>query len=260
MKMRFIFRVFLIAVLVAGGLLAGDDIVTNETVTSLVKAGISDKVVIKMIQKSATQFDLGMENILLLKKAGVSDDVMAAMLEKKSAPAISVTNGANVTTSSPVAEIGVYYKKGDTWADLLPEPIDWKTGGWLKSTATWGMIKKDVNGHIEGKTSPNNVTFPAEFLIYAPEGVHWTEYQLLKLRKHKKSREFRTMTGGVINSSGGAKRDSMKFEGKKIAPRTYLVTLDSGEPGEYGFLPPGAVMSTNASGTLGKIYSFCVIE
>ena len=85
-----------------------------------------------------------------------------------------------------------------------------------------------------------------------------TEYQLLRLRQQSNSREFRTVTGGVFHVSGGATRDLMPFDGKKIAPRTYEVILTNLDSGEYGFLPPPSSDATAATGRIGKIYSFRV--
>jgi hypothetical protein len=68
------------------------------------------------------------------------------------------------------------------------------------------------------------------------------------------------MTGGVVHSSGGAKRDEVQFEGKKIAPRMYEIVIANGmKNGDYGFLPPGALSSSNMASS-GKRYSFHVIE
>jgi hypothetical protein len=159
-----------------------------------------------------------------------------------------------------VNEVGVYFKKAEGWADVQPEVVNWKTGGVLKTIGSAGIVKGDVNGHISGPHSPNAVKTPLEFLIYAPEGVAITEYQLLRLRDSKESREFRTVTGGVLHVSGGATRDLLPFESKKIAPRTYVIVLPSISTGEYGFLPPGSEMSSHASSSLGKIYSFRVLE
>jgi hypothetical protein len=119
-----------------------------------------------------------------------------------------------------------------------------------------GIVKGDVNGHLNGLHSPNALKPPVELLVYTAEGVAITEYQLLQLREQKGAREFRTATGGVLHSSGGATRDLMPFEGKKVAPRTYLITLTSLAAGEYGLLPPMGVEST---GRVGKIYSFRVV-
>jgi hypothetical protein len=163
--------------------------------------------------------------------------------------------------AGPVNEIGLYYKKGDAWADLSPEVVNFKTGGVIKSIATAGVVKGDINGHINGEHSPNGLKTPIEILIYTPEGTAATEYQLLRLHDQKDSREFRTVTGGIVHSSGGATRDSIPFENKKLAPRTYQIVLpaDLG-PGEYGILPPSSGDGTGSSGRLGKIYSFRIIE
>ena len=87
-----------------------------------------------------------------------------------------------------------------------------------------------------------------------------TEYQLLRLRESKDSREFRTVTGGVMHVSGGATRDLLTFDSKKIAPRTYQVLFPNIGSGEYGLLPPASSDATSSSGRIGKIYSFRVIE
>jgi hypothetical protein len=92
------------------------------------------------------------------------------------------------------------------------------------------------------------------------EGEAITEYRLIHLREQKDAREFRTVTGGVFHVSGGATRDLLQFEGTKVANRTFSVNLPSLGAGEYGFLPPGAVASSHASATLGKMYTFRVGE
>lgn len=150
--------------------------------------------------------------------------------------------------------------KDDKWVEILPEVVNWKTGGFLKALATDGIVKGDMNRHLEGKTSRNALNTPLDFLIYSPEGVAITEYQLLHLRESGNSREFRSVTGGVVHSSGGANRDAVEFEGKKIAPRMYEIVLgNSVKTGDYGFLPPGAMSSSNLA-SAGKMYTFHVVE
>ena len=142
----------------------------------------------------------------------------------------------------------------------MPEVINFKSGGFMKSFATQGLVKGDINGHIEGKSAKTQVTFPVVFAIYAPEGTAVTQYQLLRLRQQGSSREFRSTTGGVFHSSGGAKRDLVEFKADKIAPRLYQFSIDSSAgKGEYGIVPPGSYTSSNmASG--GKIYSVSILE
>jgi hypothetical protein len=125
---------------------------------------------------------------------------------------------------------------------------------------TNGIVKNDINGHIEGKTAKTQVTLPVVFAVYVSEGIAITEYQVVRLRQQSNSREFRSKTGGVIHESGGAKRDLVEFQPQKLAPRLYQLSLDaSAGKGEYGIIPPGAYSSANmVSG--GKIYSVSVIE
>ena len=251
------------------GVLSSEEVLTNESIVKMFKAGLSEEVIINVVNLQPGKYSLSTDDLIALKNANVSPRVITAMMNKsQGAPAASVPAPAPVETAPPanfpqlpsVAEVGVYFKKGDTWADLQPEVVNWKTGGVLKSIGTVGIVKGDVNGHLNGSHSPNQLKTPLEFLVYTPEGVAITEYQLLRLRDQKDSREFRTVTGGVLHVSGGATRDVMMFDSKKIAPRTYVIVLSNISGGEYGFLPPGAAVSSHASASLGKIYSFRVIE
>ena len=68
---------------------------------------------------------------------------------------------------------------------------------------------------------------------------------------------FSTPTGGILQSSNGVSPDAIKFVSKKIAPRTYAVTLPAGlQPGEYGFLPPRGAIESNSVESTGRIYDF----
>jgi hypothetical protein len=196
-----------------------------------------------------------------LKQAGVSDKVIAAIIAKGQAkPALAQAAAGTPDSATPVKEIGVYYKKADQWTELLPEVVNWKTGGVLKTIATAGIVKGDVNGTILGPNSRNSVKTPVEILVYASEGVAITEYQLLRLRQKQDRREFRTVTGGVLHVSGGATRDLVPFEGKKIGIRTWVVVLPNLGAGEYGFLAPGSVATQHAGAQLGKMYTFRLLE
>jgi hypothetical protein len=183
----------------------------------------------------------------------------------KASGAVPSANAAPTATASAlpagIDEVGVYYKdKSGAWTALMPEIVNFKSGGAMKSIMSNGIVKGDLNGHVPEGHAKTSVTFPVLFAVYVPEGTAITEYQLLRYRTHDKSREFRSMTGGVFHSSGGALRDSVEFHADKIAPRLYQITLDSAiGKGEYGLLPPGSYTSSNmASG--GKIYSVSIVQ
>jgi hypothetical protein len=255
---------FAFVFLVFSSLLAAQQTMNNDAVIKLVKAGLSDDLIVSTINASPASFDTSADGLIALKTAGVSDKVVGAIVMKTNGTAPAATVAPQATGSglpAGIDEVGVYYKdKTGAWASLLPEIVNFKTGGVLKSMMTDGIVKGDLNGHIAGKSARTSVTFPVVFAVYVPEGTAITEYQLLRLRANSNSREFRSVTGGVMHVSGGATRDSIEFHADKIAPRLYQITLDaSAGKGEYGLLPPGAVGSSNM-GSSGKIYSVSVTE
>jgi len=225
---------------------------TVDDIIKMNKAGLGEDIIIAQLAKDNAKFDLSTDDLIKLKGAGISDKVIKALVTGNSAPA-AVAAPASV-------EIGVMYKKNGEWVEVNPEVVNWKTGGVLKSMATGGIVKGDINGNVTGANSRNSVKTPLEFKIVTPEGVAITEYQLLRLHQNKDYREFRTVTGGVMHISGGATRDVVPFESKKTATRVFEIILPGSiGAGEYGFLPPGAFGSAN-SASIGKMYTFRLLE
>jgi hypothetical protein len=228
----------------------------NRSVIKMAKAGLGDDLIVETINTQPGQYTTDADALVALKTAGVSDRVITAMINKGRR---QITNVAEKPIElSDVNEIGVYYKDHTgKWVEIEPEIVHIKSGGWLKSTATHGIIREDRNGHLNGRESKLALQCPIELLIYVPEGVSANEYDFLRFRINSDNREFRVLTGGVFHSTGGADRDEVKFNPVKTAPHTYQFTVnqDTGG-GEYGILPPGTGNVTNG----GKIYTFAIVE
>ncbi len=240
----------------------------NDSIVKLAEAGLSDDLIIQSINTQPANYQVGANDLITLKQDGVSERVIAAMISRADTgkhPANSVeTNSAVNVLPEGIDEIGIYYKKEnstvDKWTAIEPEIVNYKSGGWVKSTATHGIIKQDRNGHIDGNASQLVLSRGTSFLLYVPDGVSPIEYQLLKLRINSNNREFRSQTGGVFHSETGAQRDNIPFTAEKIGTRLYRFTLGpDAAKGEYGILPPGVINTSNAS-RAGKIYTFAIIE
>jgi hypothetical protein len=234
----------------------------NDAVVKLAKAGMSDEIIVSTINASPGAYDTSANGLIALKTAGVTDKVISAIVMKASGVTTAAAAPASGSTlPAGIDDVGVYYKdKSGAWVALMPEIVNFKTGGVMKSFATGGMVKGDINGHIQGGKAKTGVTFPVALAIYVPEGTAITEYQLLRLHAGGNSREFRSVTGGVYHVSGGATRDAIEFQPEKIAPRVYQIPLQSSTgKGEYGILPPGSYGSSNM-GSNGKIYSISITE
>jgi hypothetical protein len=251
---------------------AKEEILTNDSVIQLLKAGFDDDSIIAKIRKTKCNFDTCTAAMVALRQAGASNRLIQFMVDPTKEPQTTTppppTGGAPQPGGAPTgaaaanypSEIGVYIKKDGQWVDVQPEVVNWKTGGVLKNIATVGIVKGDVNGNISGAHSRNAVKTPLEFVIVVPEGVAITEYQLIKLREQNDYREFRTVTGGVMHAKSGATRDLLEFAGTKVASRTFSVNLPTLGAGEYGFLPPGAITSSSSSGSIGKMYTFRISD
>lgn len=252
-----------IAVLACCSMLVAQQTLNNDGVIKLVKAGLSEDLIVSTINASPGSYDTSANGLIALKTAGASDKVVAAIVMKASGatPAAAAAPATASSLPAGIDDVGVYYKnKSGAWVALLPEIVNFKTGGVLKNLATAGMVKGDLNGHVAGSHGKISVTFPVVFAVYVPEGTAISEYQLLRLHSNTDSREFRSVTGGVMHVSGGATRDAIEFQADKIAPRVYQITLQATTgTGEYGLLPPGAVGSSNM-GSSGKIYAVSVSE
>lgn len=228
---------------------------TNESVEKMAKAGLGDDVIVSMIQSQPGHYDLNPDTLVSLKKEGIPDKVLAAMAAKNTAPAAQ-----KATDEYEDLDIGVYHKVKDVWTMIATEPVNWKSGGVLKSIASQGLVKGDINGRLQGPGSATKMNTPLEFLIKTPDGIEATDFQLVRLHVKSDAREFRTMTGGVIHSSGGSTRDAVPFQQTRIAKRTYKISLpDTAPPGEYAFLAPG-LTSSSASGSTGKAFTFHLVE
>lgn len=229
---------------------------TNDSVIRLVKAGLGDELILQTINTQPGHYSTDADALVTLKEAGVSDRVITAVVNK-SRRLLGAAHEAPVIVPE-VNEIGAYYKdRSGNWIPIEPEIVHIKSGGFIKSTVTNGIIKPDRNGHLNGRESELHLQRPIQILLYAPDGVSANEYELLRFRLNSDNREFRTLTGGVFHSTGGADRDEVPFAAIKKAPRTYEFTIDDKVGGgEFGILPPGTGNITNG----GKIYTFAITE
>jgi len=240
---------------------------TVEDIMKLSRAGVSQDVIEAKVFQNGKTFNLTPDQILELKHAGVNDEVIRVMMDFNAPPSPQPASvSAPPATESEIAktfvpEIGLYSLGDHGWNDVPVEVVYWKTGGVMKSLATLGIVKGDINGHLRGSTSSTRLTRPVELLLYTPEGASIGEYQLLRLHRQIDSREFRTVTGGIFHVSGSSMRDLLPLDGKKIGPRTYRISLTDVTPGEYGILPAGSgTMAANGASAIQKIYTLRVIE
>ena len=72
-------------------LLFAQQALNNDAVIKLVKAGLSDDLIVSTINAQAGTYDTSTDGLIALKTAGVSDKVVSAMVAKAAAPAATST-------------------------------------------------------------------------------------------------------------------------------------------------------------------------
>jgi hypothetical protein len=250
--MRFLFLMLLCAALVCSQSLNARQnnaherlALTNDSVVAMLRAKFDDATIIKMIQQHNTNFDLSVDAMIKLKQAGASQAVLQAMIEavpdnKKvpSAASTEVSRGTPPAASPSPAipdlpdEIGVYVRLKDGLVAIEPEIVNWKTGGVIKHAATLGLDREHLNGTVAGprsavtvSTAPFGMSGGIEFIIRCPEGNSASEYELLRFWEKSDRREFRSVTGGVLHASSGAKNNVIQFQFQKVRPLTVRAGL-----------------------------------
>jgi hypothetical protein len=77
---------------------------TNDSIIKLVKAGLGEDTIIKMVNTQPGKYSLGVEDIIALKKAGVSEKIITGMLTKPAsdlAPGPSTPPGVSEKQDQP---------------------------------------------------------------------------------------------------------------------------------------------------------------
>ena len=87
--------------LAACSVLAAQQAMNNDSVIKLVKAGLSDDLVVTTINGSPGSYDTSADAIIALKTAGASDKIIAAMIAKTAAPAAPAPAAAPPAAPAP---------------------------------------------------------------------------------------------------------------------------------------------------------------
>jgi hypothetical protein len=256
--------------------LVAQQALSNDAVINLVKAGLSDDLIVSTINASAGNYDTSANGLIALNKAGASDKVISTIVLK----GLKSTSPAAASASAPGAptaagnpddpttphDAGIYiYSEsapvGSKMTMLEPSVYsEGKTGGYLAASMTYGIAKikrKAVlrGAHSNARAADSQPVFYFYFeqqsaglsQASTPFGGTSTpnEYTLLKFDIKGDTRETVVGSSNAFGTSGGTEdRAVTGFTYSKLRPGVYKVVLNGTLlPGEYGFI--------SANGTAG---------
>jgi len=120
-------RKFILAVvfLAICPLVVAQQVLNNDSIIKLVKAGLSDDLIVSTINASPGAYDTTADGIIALKSAGASDKVVAAIVQKSAAPPpppiqAAAPAPAAATPSSGMATVYIYRHKKFEGSALKP--------------------------------------------------------------------------------------------------------------------------------------------
>jgi len=264
-------------------LLVAQQALNNDAVIKLVKAGLSDDLIVTTINSSPGIYNTSVDGIIALKTARVSDRVVSAIVAKANAEAAAATapipplapmsssadqnstNSDDPNDPNIAHDPGIYmYAKGPNGMELtmLESSVysSGKTGGMFASAMTYGIAKMKTKAVVQGahasvRTGDTGVLF---YFYFEETGKSFggettpNEYTLLKFDVKSNSRETQTGSANAFGASTGTDVNAAAgFTYKKIKPGIYKV-IPAGQlsPGEYCFLPAGGQAGTAAASRL----------
>jgi hypothetical protein len=264
-------RILLATVVFLGSLLGtlsapvfAQEVLTNQSIVEMVKAGLSERVIVAKIRTSPTNFDVRTDALIALKKNGVPEKVIEVILAPSSPPTASAAAPSPPPSAAPPGGVAMVPPAGNP-ARGRPTVYQIVGGKEVELMAAGTELQK--NRMRYGRTSelvlPGNKAKyrtadrqPVFVITSAPN-----EMPLVRLEPGGDDRNLKIGSGSRVPFGGGstqrqgirgedmidvdAEQDSRGFY--RIRPRAALA------PGEYGFV------STRGGGAVGSsVYDFGV--
>lgn len=252
---------------------------TNETIVSLVKAGLGPETVVAKINATRGTYDTSTDALIRLKQAGVPDPVIAAMLNRSKSPVLAggVADNSNpdpMVSHSP----GIYVldpRGSGRMVHIDPTVSNQtKTSNILGYAFTYGLSSAKLKTVIPNATARvqavgRQPTFYFYFnqsgplaslsdfnMSFAAVTTSPSEFSLVRFDQKRDHREAAVASLGFASAKMGVSdKARVAFTYESIASGVYKVTPSADlHPGEYGF-----VTSMGAgTGMVARIFDFSV--
>jgi hypothetical protein len=248
---------------------ASNQPLVNDSIVEMVRAGLSEDIIIAKIQNAAANYDVSTSGLVSLGKEKVSDNIIKTMMEaqrnedlRRAMPvAAPVVDSLDPNSPDAPHDPGIYlYTKASSGQRLiLLEPTVYtqgKVGGVFTSAITYGIVKVKYRAVIRGANAQLRIDPSPVFYFYFEEtnaGLsHSTfansspnEFTLQRFDRKENSRETVVMSANAYGATSGAdEKKSVPFNFVKLRPGVYKVTPKVPlTPGEYGFIAAGHPMA-----------------
>ena len=269
-----IFAFTLLFSLAASAALA--ETLNNESIMSLVKAGLGEDAIVAKIRQSPGKYETTIQDLIRLKKANVPNHVITAMIEATPVkpnmpnPVWSTNSGDPMVPHPP----GVYFltDRSEAAKMIAIAPTNsrqTKSGGFWSYALTGGIASMSFKAVVAGSHARTQSTQskPIFYFYFEQTGQSAssmfamsdtvtapTEFALIRFEVKKDHREKKVGTYNITGvKSGLAEKDRIPFTYSLLIPGVYeVIPVIDLLPGEYGFVIDPTAGSGPSIGGVGR--------
>jgi hypothetical protein len=229
------------------------EVLSNDAVIAMKKAGLSDAVILAKIRSSQAKFDTSTQALVTLKQAGLPDAIIEAMVSHSGVggpggtpSTAAVPRGSG--TGLPQGRESIFHLRGGQYVEMVPAIASIETNFQVFTSKSELVLK--------GRKAPYRVDDrqPVFFSAWAPN-----EVPLVRLKPGDKhdDRNLKFSSGafmpyGGTQKTGVRSEDTIDVESEKDPRGFYrLKPREPLKPGEYGF-----ILTSGFGGGGGKIFDF----
>ena len=231
--------------------LTAQEVLTNDSLVALKKAGLSDAIIISKIRSSQTKFDVSTKGLIGLKNAGLSDQVIEAVVNAGSAPATppaATAPAAPAAAAATATKETIYHLAAGKYVELNPASSSMETNVSFYSNKSELVLK--------GRKAQYRVT-DKKPVFYSAWGPNEAPLVRMKPGSDHDDRNLKIGGGsfmpfGGTQSYGVRSEDKIDVDAEKDARGLYKMTpKEPLKPGEYAF-----VLTFGSAAGSGRVYDF----
>jgi hypothetical protein len=236
--------------------LTAQEVLTNDSLVALKKAGLSDSIIISKIRSSQTKFDTSTKGLIGLKNAGISDQVIEAVVNAGSgatAPPAAAAPAPPAAAAAPAAaRESILLLVGGKYVELAP------SNAALEFSNSMFDSKSELV--LQGRKAKYRIA-DKKPVFYSTWSANDAPLVRLKPGSDHDDRNLKISSGSFAPFGGSVKygvrsEDKVDMEAaEKDARGLYKLTpKEPLKPGEYGFVLNYGM----ATGASGRVYDFGV--
>ncbi len=194
-------------------MLASDEILTNDSIIQLVKAGIDEDAIISKVQESQHNFDLSVQGMVALKQGGVSDRLMRFLMNPTKPPEPKAAPPAATPVKSAVPQES-------------PKPVEPPAA--VATTAKTASTAATPTTASTAATAAPSPSLPGEIGVYFKRGEQWVEAQPEIVTYETGGMFARLATAGIIQNDVNGRIKGPHSRNAIQIPLEFLVVTAEG--------------------------------